>query len=215
MSYHIYLSFNNNEELIELPIIPEKLEISADGNNSSTEILNIGEVTQLKLPKEFVLQIDSEFPANWYPKCVVSESSLKSPFDYISTIEKWKKKLKPIRMVFVGSTIDLNSPVSIENFTYTEEGGDVGSWYYKLKLKEYRWYGVDKINIDNNILQKSRINIRETPKTYTVRSGDTLTSISIKIFGDESAYWDIKRLNGLTDADLLKGLKAGMELRLP
>lgn len=214
MSYHIYLSFNNNEELIELPLLPKKLEISGSGNNKSTEILSLGEVTQLKLPKQFTLQIDSEFPAMWYPSCNVSESKLLSPFEYIEKIEKWRKTLKPIRFVFVGSSIDINAPVSIESFSYDEEGGDVGTWSYKLKLKEYRWYGAEKINLDNNVIQKSRSNTKEISQIYTVKEGDTLTSISIKNFGDESAYWDIKRLNGLTDADLLKGLKAGTELRL-
>ena len=83
-----------------------------------------------------------------------------------------------------------------------------------MKLKEYRFFGVDKINIDNNVIQKSRSSTRKVKQVYVVREGDTLTSISIKSFGDESAYWDIKRLNGLTDADLLTGLKPGMELRL-
>lgn len=214
MSYHIYLSIDNNKELIELPVLPKKIEISRNGDNKSTEILNLGEVSQLKLPKLFSLQIDAEFPAEWYPGCNVSESKLLKPYNYVALIEKWRRTLKPIRLVFVGSTIDINAAVSIESFSYNEEGGDVGTWKFKLKLKEYRFYGADKINIDNNVIQKSRSSPREVSQLYTVKEGDTLTSISIKNFGDESAYWDIKRLNGLTDADLLNGLMPGMELRL-
>ena len=214
MSYHIYLSFNNNEELIELPVLPKKIEISGSGNNKSTEILNLGEVTQLKLPKLFSLQIDTEFPAEWYPACNVSESKLLSPFKYVEMIEKWRRTLKPIRIVFIGSTIDINAAVSIESFTPAEEGGDVGTWKYKLKLKEYRFFGAEKINLDSNVIQKSRISTRKINQLYVVKEGDTLTSISIKNFGNESAYWDIKRLNGLTDEDLLNGLTPGMELRL-
>ena len=214
MNYHIYLSYNNNEEVIELPVLPKKIEISGSGNNKSAEVIDLGEVTQLKLPKLFSMQIDSEFPSEWYPACNVSERKLKYPYDYIAKIEKWRKTLRPIRFVFTGSSIDINSPVSIESFSYSEEGGDVGTWKYKLKLKEYKFYGAEKINIDNNVLKKSRASERVVPKTYTTRSGDTLASISRKMFGNDSAYWDIKRLNGLTDADLLKGLDAGMELRL-
>lgn len=214
MGYHIYLSYNNNEELIELPILPEKIEISGSGANKSSEVLNLGEITQLKLPKLFSLQIDTEFPANWTPVCEVSASKLKSPFDYITMIEKWRRTLRPIRFVFTGSTVDINSPVSIESFTYTENGGDVGTFKVKIKLKEYRFYGVDKVNIDNNFIQKSRSTTRTVKQLYKVKKGDTLTSISIKNFGNESKYWDIKRLNGLTDADLINGLEPGMELRL-
>lgn len=212
--YHIYLSYNNNEEVIELPVLPSGLKLSGNGNNKSTEIISLGEVTQLGLPKLFNMQIDSEFPAFWYPGCNVSESALKSPYEYINMIERWKKSLKPIRFVFTGSTIDVNSPVSIESFEYEEKGGDIGTWKYKIKLKEYRWYGADKINIDQNIIQKSRAGKVQPKQLYTVQEGDTLTSISIKNFGDDSAYWTIKRLNGLADADLLNGLQVGMELRL-
>lgn len=214
MGYHIYLSYNNNEELIELPILPEKIEISGSGANKSSEVLSLGEITQLKLPKLFSLQIDTEFPAEWTPICEVSASKLKSPFDYISMIEKWRRTLRPIRFVFTGSTVDINSPVSIESFTYTENGGDVGTFKVKIKLKEYRFYGVDKVNIDNNFIQKSRSTTKTVKQLYKVKKGDTLTSISIKNFGNESKYWDIKRLNGLTDADLVNGLEPGMELRL-
>lgn len=214
MGYHIYLSYNNNEELIELPMLPEKIEISGSGANKSSEVLNLGEITQLKLPKLFSLQIDTEFPANWTPVCEVSASKLKSPFDYITMIEKWRRTLRPIRFVFTGSTVDINSPVSIESFTYTENGGDPGTFKVKIKLKEYRFYGVDKVNIDNNFIQKSRSTTRTVKQLYKVKKGDTLTSISIKNFGNESKYWDIKRLNGLTDADLINGLEPGMELRL-
>lgn len=214
MGYHIYLSYNNNEELIELPMLPEKIEISGSGANKSSEVLNLGEITQLKLPKLFSLQIDTEFPANWTPVCEVSASKLRSPFDYITMIEKWRRTLRPIRFVFTGSTVDINSPVSIESFTYTENGGDPGTFKIKIKLKEYRFYGVDKVNIDNNFIQKSRSTTRTVKQLYKVKKGDTLTSISIKNFGNESKYWDIKRLNGLTDADLINGLEPGMELRL-
>ena len=214
MEYNIYLSFNNNEELIKLPVLPGELKISEGSSNKKSEVLKIGEITQMKLPPQFSIQFDSVFPCNWYPGCNVQENELKSPYDYINTIKRWKKSLKPIRFVFVGSTIDINSPVTIETFDCSEKGGDVGSWNYKIALKEYRFYGSDKINIDNNVIQKSRTNTRQTKQLYIVQEGDTLTSISIKNFGNDSAYWDIKRLNGLTDADLLDGLRAGMELRL-
>jgi len=214
MSYHIYLSYNNNEELIELPVLPQKLEVTGNGNNKSVEIISLGEVTQLKMPKLFSLQIESSFPLNWYPGCNVEENNLLDPFEYISKIEKWRKTLKPIRLVFIGSAIDINSPISIESFNYTEEGGDVGTWKYKLKLKEYKFFAADKINIDNNALQKSRIDMRNVNQIYTVKSGDTLMSIALRELGSEEDYWTIKQLNGLTDADLMKGLKAGMELRL-
>ena len=220
MDYHIYLSYNNNQERIDLPVLPQNIEVAISGNNKSAEVISLGEITKLKLPKQFTLEIASEFPAMWHSYCNVSEPNLRSPYDYIEMIQRWRtsfnanKKLLPIRLVIVTDQLTINSPVSIENFTFKEEGGQVGDYSYKLKLKEYRWYGAEKINLDNNIIQKSRTDLRKTPQLYKVKSGDTVTSISIKMFGNDSHYWDIVRINGLTNGDLINGLEEGTELRL-
>ena len=116
-NYHIYLSYNNNQEKIELPVLPSKIEISKNGNNKAKEVISIGEVTSLKLPKEFTLEIDGFFPSQYAPYCNVSEDKLLSPYDYIEKIERWRitknqnNKLLPIRFVFVSQEITINSPV--------------------------------------------------------------------------------------------------------
>lgn len=220
MDYHIYLSYNNNQEQIDLPVLPSNFEMTKNGNNKSAEVISIGEITKLGFPKQFTLEIASEFPAMWRPYCNVSEQKLRSPYDYISMIERWRttlnanKKLLPIRLVIVTDELTINSPVSIESFSFKEEAGQVGDYSYRLKLKEYRWYGAEKINLDNNIIQKSRTDLRKIPQLYRVKSGDTVTSISIKVFGNDSHYWEIIRINGLTNSDLINGLEEGTELRL-
>ena len=55
--YKIFLSYNNNNEVLELPILPEKLNINRFGQNVGINVLNIGEVTQQKLPKAFTISI--------------------------------------------------------------------------------------------------------------------------------------------------------------
>ena len=71
------------------------------------------------------------------------------------------------------------------------------------------------MNVDDKIkllkeeiarLEKSK-NVDESILTKT---GD----FKIKVYGDESHYYDIIRINGLSNSDLLNGLKVGTELRL-
>ncbi len=216
MSYHIFLSFNNNAEGFEIPVLPETIEIQHKGNNKSNEVLTLGEITQQRLPKGFTLKIKSEFPSSWYP--AITSDVLYNPSYYIKTIENWFLKLRPIRLVITGGTVELNSPVSIESFDYDEEGGDVGTWHYELSLKEYKFYGAEKIYIDsqqNNANEeqieatviKKRENTREVPQTYVVKEGDTLSKISRQLYGNDDGYWNLKRLNGLTDEMLNNGLR--------
>lgn len=214
--YHIYLSYNNNAEMIELPVLPETFSIKHKGDNKSNTVLNIGEITQQKLPKGFTLSLKAEFPSDWHS--AINVDTLYNPAYYIKTLENWRLKKRPIRLVFVGSTVEINSPVTIENFTYTEKHGDVGTWEYELELKEYKFYGAEKIYLDSqgtttssdNIsakVIKKRENSREVPETYTVRARDTLTKICRKLYGSDEQYWTLKRLNGLTDEMLKNGLE--------
>lgn len=52
-------------------------------------------------------------------------------------------------------------------------------------------------------------------KTYTVRSGDTLTSISQKFFGDKNHYDEIYKANRKTIGANPNALKVGMKIEIP
>ena len=116
----------------------------------------------------------------------------------------------------VGGSVEINSPVSIEDFSYSEQGGDVGTIRYILNLKSYTFYGQEKLSIngDSNLfLSNSREDMRQVPKLYTTQFGDTLVSISRKVFGNDTQINNLIKLNGLTSADIADGIPAGTQLR--
>lgn len=50
------------------------------------------------------------------------------------------------------------------------------------------------------------------PRTYTVKAGDTLTGIAVRIYRSESRWRDIAKANGITDP---RKLRVGQVLKLP
>ncbi len=201
--YHIYLSFNNLQEIIELPVLPEKLEISQGGSNKTYDLLNTGEINVIKGLKLPELDIEGYFPAD---RTHVTSGKFFEPMHYVQTIQKWASTLRPIRLTMTG-TINLNWPVSIESFTYSEEGGTVGEIQYKLGLKQYVFYGPAKVEIvdgSGTTIKSERPAGRTVPATITVRQNeDTFWIIAKKYLGDGNLAAGIALLNGMKPGDVL------------
>lgn len=226
MSYSLTLSFNNEAEAIEIPLLPEKMEVNESGNNKSYEISQLGEVNVIKSKKLTEISFESFFPAEWFPACNVQQNELFKPSHYIDKISKWRDSKQPMRLVFTGGPMNINLPVSIEKFTWGEEGGAVGDIKYSISFKEYKFYSAKKIEvvkpattstakptIKKKIAEK-RPNTKVKPKTYKLTKNDTLWKVAKKFLGDGSKYKQIQKLNGIKDSEL-KRLKTGRVIKLP
>jgi hypothetical protein len=56
-----YLSFNNNEERLRLPVIPSSFEISIPHQNTTVNITNLGEINLIGKPGLATMTIESFF----------------------------------------------------------------------------------------------------------------------------------------------------------
>lgn len=228
MTYSLTLSFNNETEAIELPVLPEKIEVSTSGNNKTYDISQLGEINVIKLGKLTEIAFESFFPASWYPGCNVSQQELFEPSHYIvDRITKWRESKQPMRLVLTGGPMDINIPVSIERFTWSESGGAVGDIAYQIALKEYRFYAARKVQVATqsgsasvampkllSAAPAARPDTRVQPKTYTLVAGDNLWKVAQKFLGDGSKYKQIQTLNGIKDSEL-KRLPVGKVIKLP
>ena len=175
----IYLSFNNQAEAFEFPVLPEEVEIKESGNNKSHILQNIGEITVINTIKAPTLKLESFFPINSGP--YVTSKYLLKPNEYIEKIKRWRDTGKPVRLVITGTSVDLSWACTIEDFSYKEKAGAVGDIEYIISFKEYRWFKVKKVEIvsDSKTSQpaiaktEQRPVEKEKPKTYTVQKGDT------------------------------------------
>lgn len=227
MTYSLTLSYNNESEAIEFPVLPEKIEVSTSGNNKTYDISQLGEVNVIKAGKLAEIAFESFFPASWFPGCNVTQTELFPVSHYIDRIEKWRKEKQPMRLVLVGSTMNINLPVSVERFICSESGGTVGDIAYQIALKEYRFYAAKKVQVAAQFGAASvampkllsaapaaRPDTRVQPKTYTLVAGDNLWKVAQKFLGDGSKYKQIQTLNGIKDAEL-KRLPIGKVIKLP
>ncbi|MBD3917634.1 LysM peptidoglycan-binding domain-containing protein [Paenibacillus sp. PR3] len=222
MSYGIWLSWNNQKEGFDLPVLPAEIGVSVSGDGGEHEVQGGGKINVIKNRGLKEYSIESFFPRKpslFIPivQPYVKTEFLLSPKRYVESIMRWWESRWPIRFVYVGSTMQINTPVSIESFEWRESGGTPGDIEYKLKLKEYRFYSAQQVKVENNTVKKSaekRVDDRVPASTYTVVSGDSLWKIAQRALGDGGRWREIQALNGITDAQT-KSLKIGTILKLP
>lgn len=130
----IFISINNNEEVIQLPVPPESYKLVSPFENESFEgiaqALNLIGIRGLK-----ELEISSYFPVRDYP--YLQNRDLFG-MEYVDTIERWRDRRVPIRIIIVSNNpavMNLNMAATIDNFEYeTRKDGDI---YYTLSLREF------------------------------------------------------------------------------
>lgn len=222
--YKMYLGTNNGEEGFNLPVLPEKIELNEGGNNKTYDVINLGEVNTINLPKLTEISFESFFPKNRGP--YVSSEQLFEPSFYLSKIREWREKKQKIRFIFVGSPLEVNDLFTIENFKIYEQGGEVGDIYYSIELKRYRSYATKKVTIVQSQATKTDSSVAvvestttprpnqtiEAVKTHTVVEGDTLWYISKKYLGDGNRYVEIAKLNNISNPDSISN---GQVLKIP
>jgi LysM repeat protein len=212
MSYRIYLGINNGEEGFVIPVLPEKIEINESGDNKTFEVVNLGEINSINLPKLTEISFESFFPLNDGP--YVSSEQLFVPSFYHSKIKEWREARQKIRFIFIGGPIEINDLFTIENFKLTEKGGEVGDIYYSIELKKYKSYAAKKVIILQSTASNSSAPVLESepeerpvetpqPQTHTVSEGDTLWAIAKRYLGDGSRYPEIAELNNVENPDVI------------
>ncbi|MDD4716429.1 MAG: LysM peptidoglycan-binding domain-containing protein [Oscillospiraceae bacterium] len=195
-NYRIYLSFNNLQEAIELPVLPEKLTISQSGSNKTYDLLNTGQINIIKGLELPQLELAGYFPVD---EAHVTAQALYAPMYYVDRILKWAATLRPIRLTMTG-TLELSWPVSIEAFSYTEEGGAVGDVSYRLSLKKYVFFGPARAVTagGKTVAVSMRADEQTPPGTVVARQNeDTFWILAKKYLGDGSKASQLAALNGL------------------
>ncbi|NBI30901.1 hypothetical protein [Chengkuizengella marina] len=130
----IFLSINNNEEVIELPVIPEKLENDSPFNNDSFEGMN-QELNLVGTRGNKTMSIDSFFPVTDYP---FLRSRELWGMEYVETIERWRDRRYPLRLIIANTNpkgYAVNLAVTIDDFTYGV--GISEDIEYSLSLREF------------------------------------------------------------------------------
>lgn len=198
--YQIWLTFDAEKQKIQLPVNPETITVNCNAKNKSVTVAELGEVTIMQSRAAKTFAFSSFFPKTKFIDVKVKE--LTEPLDLIAKIEEWKDSKKPVHFIITSCKIDLFC--TIEQFDYSEKGGDVGTIYYNITLKEYREITTRQVKVNTTTKaatvkqETKRVDNRSPAKTYTVVAGDCLWAIAQKQMGNGARYKELYEENKAT-----------------
>lgn len=104
----------------------------------------------------------------------------------------------------------VNAPVLIEDITYGEQDG-TGDVYATISIRKYRQLSVVATQNTGNSTRTAET-AATTCKSYTIKSGDTLSAICRDEYGDANLYEALADYNSIKNPNLIY---AGDTLQLP
>ena len=126
----IYLSVNNREEVMELPVIPPEFSVQKPQGDETFETVTGEELSFIDAPGLKSIAWDCFFPSKDYPflRC----SRFDDVWEYGYKIDMWIKRKLPIRLIISGTPI--NMAVKVTQFDY--KLGTTGDIVYNIAFKE-------------------------------------------------------------------------------
>ena len=118
---------------IRIPVLPPEYQVTSAQNNTTVNVIGLGEVTLKGKRGLREISFSSFFPRR-YDGSYCEYTNLKSPRAYVDAIEKMKRS-GTVRLIITGTPI--NFRCTIESFDWGENDrtGDIA---YSLSFKEYR-----------------------------------------------------------------------------
>ena len=129
----IIISDQNRTETIQLPIIPERLDVSFPHNNEVFSTVDGGDINLIGRPGLKSISLSSWLPGKEYP---FAKSNLQM-YEGKEFFVKYKRIRKPIRVVIISNSgyTYHNELYTIENFTFGYDRA--GDMTYTLDLTQF------------------------------------------------------------------------------
>lgn len=196
-----------------LPITPSKLQMKIKNQNRTLNLINDGEINLLKQPGLTEIEFNCLIPQSTYP---FRNSNSINGSEWLNNFESLKVSKKPFQFIILRKgprgklLFDTNIKVSLEDYSITEDSQSYGlDMNVQVRLKQYRDYGTKTVVVNQNndsktlVTTKAREVSKETPKSHTVVSGDTLWAICKRYLGEGSRYPEIANLNNIKNPNLI------------
>jgi len=138
----VFLSINNNEEVLQLPVPPEEYSIPSPFKNEQVEGMR-RTINIIGLPGLRSIEISSFFPTAGHNYPFLQNRSMWG-MDYVNTIERWRSRRAPIRFVIIGpgGQKNVNMAVTIDDFDHgMMRDGDIR---FTLKMTEFAFVNVKR-----------------------------------------------------------------------
>ena len=202
----VLLWHNNGEERIYFTVNPARLTVTRPNENRVRSLAMGGTVNIWGGRGLREVRLTTFLPAAGSPFYTGQE-----PETALAMLKSWQDSGDPVRLIISGS--DINDAFLIEDVSETLAEGDrdVG---LTLTLREYKFKSALAALAGggaSSAAAPKRTDERVTPRTYTVRQGDTLWDIACRFYGDGTRWRAIAAKNGVTDP---RNLQVGKVLTL-
>lgn len=153
----IFLSVNNREEILQIPIIPPSFTITKPQTTEKFETVSGEEILLIGTPKLKSIGIESFFPVREYPYIHHTYNPDMWGWDYVYMIDTWIERKLPIRLIITYDHKDtpINMAVAVTSFEYSMKTD--GDLWYRLEFEQMNllgydnpvpWYGDESEEID-------------------------------------------------------------------
>ena len=191
----VLLWHNNGEERIYFTVNPARLTVTRPNGNQVRSLAMGGTVNIWGGRGLREVRLATFLPAPNSPFYNGQE-----PGTVLAMLKRWQDSGDPVRLIISGS--DINDAFLIEDVSETLAEGDrdVG---LTLTLREYKFKSALAALAGGSgsaaSVSQTRTDERVTPRTYTVKQGDTLWDIACRYYGDGTKWRAIAANNGVAD----------------
>lgn len=216
----IWLSVNNRQEVMRIPVMPSSFTVSKSYNNTTFETMSGAEMLLMGKEKLKTINWDGFFPAEKNKARYDNMSYLKNSdmwgWDYVYKLDTWYAQKLPIRLVitYEHSDTPINIAVTIESFSY--EVKTDGDLWYSISFKQVNMLGHDNIipwydeeEIDLEELEKLRLQV----ENLTAIVQDLANPFIYNYIDDNMPEWAREAVQAAVNAKILSGDENGLNLK--
>lgn len=136
------ITIKTTKQSVTLPVNPTEVTIGLEGEQSTYNLIGIGEVIIPRRRKLINLSISSFFPRMEYLPLTVGDAWYK-PQDYVTFFDSLLTNCTVFRVIIDRYEVTTGfNPKSfnaiLKSFSTTDKGGEPGDVYYEIQLSEYR-----------------------------------------------------------------------------
>lgn len=195
---------------VPLPVAPSKMKLSMKNRNGSSTLLSGEEVSILKAPGLTEISFEAMLPQQKYPFGYYPDGFIPASF-YLNRLEALKKGQKPFQFLVSRVTPegrllhDTNLKVSLEDYAVSDDAGDGLDVTVSIRLKQYRAFGLKEVAAGSGGAATSgeTRDSKDPAKSYVVKKGDCLYNICKAQLGRGDKCWEIAKLNGIKNPNLI------------